>query len=151
MFTNVIVIFLINYSLRIKAPILSAYFTLQVHIGAHFGRVALTTSSQWGVMVTKLNVPTDWKGVSLFLFYACGDNRVHLTPRLTLFPPSLQLQSGRFIYYSWDCFWHQLFYFMCSSRILILSGTSRIHLQDQRLRPSMLMQHLKNNGAALDL
>ncbi|WMV53502.1 hypothetical protein MTR67_046887 [Solanum verrucosum] len=29
-------------------------------------RVALTTSSQWGVMVTKLNVPTDWKGPSLF-------------------------------------------------------------------------------------
>lgn len=30
-------------------------------------RVALTTSSQWGVMVTKLNVPTDWKEWQIYL------------------------------------------------------------------------------------
>ncbi|PPR89390.1 hypothetical protein GOBAR_AA31303 [Gossypium barbadense] len=30
-------------------------------------RVVLTTSSQWGGMVTKLNVPADWKGIHLFL------------------------------------------------------------------------------------
>ncbi|KAE8679441.1 SEC12-like protein 1 [Hibiscus syriacus] len=30
-------------------------------------RVVLTTSNQWGAMVTKLNVPADWKGIPLFL------------------------------------------------------------------------------------
>lgn len=30
-------------------------------------RVVLTTSNQWGAVVTKLNVPADWKGISLSL------------------------------------------------------------------------------------
>jgi prolactin regulatory element-binding protein len=32
-----------------------------------FCRVVLTTSSEWGAVVTKLNVPADWKGLSLSL------------------------------------------------------------------------------------
>ena len=30
----------------------------------NFCRVVLTTSSEWGAMVTKLSVPADWKGAS---------------------------------------------------------------------------------------
>lgn len=33
-----------------------------------FCRVVLTTSSEWGVMVTKLTVPADWKGLSFSFF-----------------------------------------------------------------------------------
>lgn len=29
-----------------------------------FDRVVLSTSSEWGAVVTKLNVPGDWKGIS---------------------------------------------------------------------------------------
>lgn len=29
-----------------------------------FHRVAMSTSSEWGAVVTKLNVPADWKGLS---------------------------------------------------------------------------------------
>lgn len=31
-------------------------------------RVVLTTSNEWGAVVTKLNVPADWKGFSLTLY-----------------------------------------------------------------------------------
>ena len=36
-------------------------------VGWHSCRVMLTTTTEWGALVTKLNVPADWKGLSLSL------------------------------------------------------------------------------------
>ena len=38
-----------------------------IHLSGFLCRVVLTTSSEWGAVVTKLNVPADWKGFSLTL------------------------------------------------------------------------------------
>lgn len=70
---------------------------LDAHVFLGF-RVVLTTSNEWGAVVTKLTVPADWKGsLSLFsssfvviYFLGCG-----LTVLFTLVP---NMQSGRSIW-----------------------------------------------------
>lgn len=42
--------------------------------GVLFRRVVLTTSNEWGALVTKLNVPADWKGFSF-----CSRSHSHLS------------------------------------------------------------------------
>lgn len=141
------VISLITYSLAIKTLILSAYLPYKstlVHIwqGCSYHFLSMGSNGD------KVKCPSWLERFVSFCFPLVRGNAC-IWVQIDLFFP-LQLQSGRFIYYSWHYFWHQLSYFTCSSRILILSGTFPIHLQDQRLELSIQIQHLMT-GAALDL
>ena len=79
-----------------------------IHLWVFLCRVVLTTYDEWGAVVTKLNVPADWKGLfslslSLSLthtpfWYTLAvyilDARILKRLTLTLSP----VQSGRYIY-----------------------------------------------------
>lgn len=106
-------------------------------------RVILTTSSEWGEMVTKLGVPKEWKG--LFADHSLSWWHIYLNVPLSLTATCLNVQSGRYMHCCFACSWRQSLLHTFSSRTQIHFGDyqwGKIK-EDQRLvfleiRPRLL-------------
>jgi len=99
----------------------------------------LTTSSEWGEMVTKLTVPKEWKGLFLISLPLCkAEWRIYtffIQLSLTHLSYLLDAQSGRYMHCCFACSWRQWYLHTCSSRTRIRFGSCQwVKIrEDQRL------------------
>lgn len=71
--------------------VLTTFFLVGMHC-----RVVLTTTTEWGAVMTKLNVPADWKGRSLSLSLSIFLDMARLSSYSNF---CLNMQSGRYMHY----------------------------------------------------
>jgi len=92
------------------------HYSKRLHLGQSIAslefcpseRVMLTTSSEWGEMVTKLTVPKEWKGLLLISFSENMNGTylgfIHLFLTIIYL---FDVQSGRYMHCCFACSWHQ--------------------------------------------
>ena len=112
-----------------------------------FCRVVLSTSGQWGAIITKLSVPADWKGCS------CGlTKRYFFAFNNSWLSDWFFMQSGRYIWFFWVSSWFLWLFLTYFMRFPIHFGTSlfnvRNHHQTETLSVNLRIQMIKVRGDA---